>query len=570
MQESHVRHIKFKKPIGHTIKTMFLLLRPERQFYWSALVFGVAISLLTLATPISVQTLINTVANIGLPNQVVVLSVILFSLLMLAGILYACQKYIMELFERRFFARVVSDLVMRIIHADVISFRGVNRAELVNRYFDIMTIQKNVPYILTGGVALILQSVVGIVVVSFYHPALLTFNIIFVISVYLVWRFWGYRAIGTALSLSNAKYNAAKWFEEMASLNTEFKSRHPITYALEYSDRLAQQYIRQKSRHFSLTFKQLLGFLFIYAIFSAALLGVGGLLVIRGELSLGQLVAAELILISIFYGVARADTYLDMIYELVPAAEKISYFYKISQEKDAGNIFQPKEVFDICFKKIRCSYRDEEIRYDMALKAGQKVMVSSASYVLQEYFIDLIKAYRYADKGSLLLDDQDIRDLDVRSLRDKIAVLDTPMVLETTIEQYLQIASPDTTQVEMMDALSLVHLDHIIERLPEGMQTQLISNGYPLSASETIRLKLAALLLSKPQIMIITEHFDVVAYHIRQAILEAFAERKEMSVMYFTNRRDLSLFDQYLFFGWEGQDLYDSVEALDDAAKTNK
>lgn len=78
------------------------ILGPEKHFYVLAIIYGLGISLLSLATPISVQMLINTVANTGLTTPLVVLSLSLFVLLLTAGALNAMRIHLMDIFGRRF------------------------------------------------------------------------------------------------------------------------------------------------------------------------------------------------------------------------------------------------------------------------------------------------------------------------------------------------------------------------------------------------------------------------------------------------------------------------------------
>lgn len=564
------RRMQNKFSVEDAIQVLFKILKPEKDFYIATAIYGLSISLFTLAAPISVQTLINTVANTALQGQVIVLATILFVLLMISGGLYALQKYLMELFERRFFARIVSEIVMQNVYANVLYFRTINRAELVNRYFDIMTVQKNIPLMLTGGFALILQSIVGLLVVSFYHPAFLAFNLFFVASVYLICRIWGPRAIETALDLSNAKYDVAQWLEEIANANTDFKSHDRIIYALERSEDLTHRYIKTRKKHFHFTFKQVLGFLTIYALFSAALLGLGGVLVIEGQLSLGQLVAAELILTAIFYGVSQAGTYLDMLYELVPAAEKIFYFNQVPVEEDEGKIFLPNECFEIIFDNVKSSYRDTTINYDFTIPAGQKILAAVSSHTLQQHFIDLLKAYKNPDKGQILMGGQDISEINPQAFRDAVYVLDDPFLIETSIEDYLKIGAPNATKVEIMDVLKSLELIETIESLPDGLETEIISSGYPLSMSETVRIKLAGALLAKPSVLILTELYDIIGYEIRQKVMRYLHGLKGMTFIYFTNRRDLDFFDHYLYLDWEKDVFFKNIEGLQKSLRSEE
>lgn len=98
-------------------RIFFEILKPESNFYWIAIVYGVGISLLSLATPISVQLLIGTIANTAMPAPLVMLSLTLFGLLLLSSLLYALRIHLMELFARRFYARLVSEISLIAIYA---------------------------------------------------------------------------------------------------------------------------------------------------------------------------------------------------------------------------------------------------------------------------------------------------------------------------------------------------------------------------------------------------------------------------------------------------------------------
>lgn len=131
------------------LKTYFgLLLQPDRSFYSLAVVYTVAISLLTLAVPISVQTLISTVANTALLQPVIVLSTMLLALLLLSGLITALRTYVMELFRRRVYSRLSSEIVLRTLNSRNLFFEENDRRSLYNRYFDIMTLQKTIPSLL--------------------------------------------------------------------------------------------------------------------------------------------------------------------------------------------------------------------------------------------------------------------------------------------------------------------------------------------------------------------------------------------------------------------------------------
>ena len=156
------------------------ILGPEKSFYWLAAVYSIATSVLGLAVPLSVQVLIATVSNTALLQPVVVLALILFGLLGMYGALYVVQAHLMDRFERRFFARYTQEIVLRSVHSAVAPGRRMNREELANRFFEIVSVQRNVPTIVLNGSAILMQAIVGIIVVSAYHPAFMVFSLVLI------------------------------------------------------------------------------------------------------------------------------------------------------------------------------------------------------------------------------------------------------------------------------------------------------------------------------------------------------------------------------------------------------
>lgn len=301
-----------------------LVLGSEKSFYKLAAVYGVIISLFSLAVPFSVQILITTLTNTALERPVLILSIMLAMILGLYGLLVAVQHQLLERFKQRFYARVVGEISWRYIYADSTIH---NAQDLTHRYFEIMTVQQRVSVLITSGFALVLQTVVGILLVSFYHPAFLIFNIIFVGAVYVIWKLYAPIATRKALVLSKQKYYAAGWLD--ALIATPPQTPLARAKALEQSNAEIEQYLSARTTYFRYSFRQIVGFLLLYALASAGLLAMGGSLVVAGELTLGQLVAAELVLSAIFVGLSKAGEYLDYYYDLIASVEKLSKFLEI-------------------------------------------------------------------------------------------------------------------------------------------------------------------------------------------------------------------------------------------------
>jgi len=540
LQNKKNRPIKF-------LKLVKLILSDERQYYWTAIAYGLAISLLTLALPISVQVLIEAIANTALVRSVISLAVILFILLSISGLFVALQTYILEVFERRFLGRISAEITMRMTHADTKQFDRINSDDLANRFFEIDVIQHSLPVLLTGGLALIFQTFVGYLIVSFYHPFFLAFSIIHIFLMYLVWRTTDPGAVRTTLDLSRAKYETANWLELLVRHHQDFKSRSGICFAADQSDRVTKNYIKAHKAHFNYTYAQTIGFLILYALASAALLGAGGWLVIAGQLTLGQLVAAELILGAIFFGLSRFSYYLELYYRLYAALYKLSGFFELSleehrQQYQAIANWSP----NLCFKNAQVALQNRTYLLNAEFAANTTTLVAPENIGVSNVFIDLLTHLRQLEGGYITVGDNDIDDFNPHDLREEIFTVSGSHLYESSISQFLRFGNPNLSISAMRKLLEVVHMNTTINRLDDKLDTILATNGFPMTQSEVLRLKIARALAAKPKILIFSSDCDLLRPEHRQKIFDYIATLDNTTFIYLSHRLDLEGFDNYM------------------------
>jgi len=520
--------------LRETRKTLFSLLKPESGFFWVAIAYGVAISLMTLAVPIAVQTLINSIANIGSTRAVVILAVVLFLTLFISGIFSALRMRVMEFYERKVYARLTSQLGLKTIMAPHSFFEGRQNVSITQRYFDIMTLQKNIPSLMIDGFALVLQMLVGFTLVSFYHPALFAFNVVLLMTMYAVWKIWGRGAKRTAIELSHAKYDSAKWLHDIASAHEFFKSADHVEYAGRSTEGFINNYVKKHKAHFHYTFSQVVMFLLMYAISSAALLGIGGVLVVQGELSIGQLVAAELVMSAVFLGLSRFTQYLKLYYELYGAAEKLGGALKIPQEDLHSDSVAVPASSKLVFNKVTLAYGADKCEVDVTLEPGTQYFVTSDKSWVQKQLLGYLKKYERVPSGDILLGNLSLNDYDTHELRQAVTILDRSLIIEVSIERYLKLAQPEASHADIRHALEEVEMHKVIDALPEGLQTKVSVLGAPLQPLEFLLLKLAATIIARPKLLILNQHFDAIPVDLRSRLLKRL-KKYEFTVLYFTN-----------------------------------
>ncbi len=529
------------------------IIGPDRNYLWLAIIYGLGISLLSLATPISVQMLINSIASTALPVPLFTLAAVLLFLLLVVAALAAMRSWMMELFRRRFMARLVADVTVRAINAANPFFADTRRIDLFNRYFEIINIQKVIPSMLIGGFSILLQAAVGLIVTSFYHPFFLAFNFVVVFLVWVIWRIWAPGAMHTSIVLSHQKYAAAHWLESVGASNGFYKSSRHIDYALARSETVTADYVDAHEQHFRYYFPQTIALGVLYALASAGLLALGGWLVIQEQLSIGQLVAAELILSGAFYGISQMASYVDDYYDFVAAIEELSLLYAIPQEAlpEGRLVPLPSHGSGLTVSHVVLTQPAGPVRIDLDVPGGMR-LVAQGSPGMERVFATLLKRHVKPDKGLITIGGIDIGALDVLELRCDVQVLDRPAVVESTIVEYLSLSAPDADPAGMVRALKLVGLDDRIAMLPDAMQTVLSSTGFPLSFGKTMQLRLAAAILAEPRMLVLSPLFDMVSRARLKAVFDHFRDTRT-TIIYFTNRPEDVTLDGFLWIGREQQ-----------------
>ena len=553
--------------LGAVLRFLGDTLGPDLPFFNLVMIYGVGIGLLSLATPISVQLLINTVAYTGLVTPLVVLSTSLFVLLAIASLLNALRIHLMDLFSRRFYARMVSEVALRAIYALNPFFEDSRKGTLFNRYFDIVIVTKTVPNLLVGGFTIVLQMVVGFILVSLYHPLFLAFNVAILLLVWLIWVVWGRRAMQSAVELSHRKHGVAAWLEGLGASNGFFKSERHIDYALKHTDEMTEHYISQHRLHFRHHFSQTLALLLVYSLASALLLGLGGWLVIRGQLTIGQLVAAELVLSVVFVGISQLGLYLTYFYDLCAAMDELSLFYDVEQEAFAdGAELQPAHS-QLEFVAAEGVARGIDTQLNFELPAGVTVIAHAREHAPQRVLCNLLKGHEAPLGGHVLLGGVDLREIPAHTLRQQVIVLDRPNSVEMSMRELLRLSAHSPEPGEIMATLAAVGLDTTVGKLKAGLDTVVAPSGWPLSITETMQLKLASAILAEPRLLVLSQLYDVLPDSVLRSAIDLLAERTngEATILFFSAHLPDLPFDHWLLLEADRQRLFGSRAPFEEA-----
>jgi putative ABC transport system ATP-binding protein len=539
---AHQRHEghAHMSPLGR----LYQLLRPDRIDIAIVAIFAVVVATLGLATPVAVEALVNTVAFGRLLQPLIVLCGILLAFLGFAAALTSLQAYLAEVLQRRIFVRVVADLANRLPRVKKSALDECHGPELMNRFFDVMTVQKSSALLVLDGVSLVLQTVMGMILLGFYHPLLLGFDAMLLASIATIVFWLGRGAVPTAIQESLAKYQVAGWLEQLAQHPIMFKSGKWPRQAAEFADHLTGEYLKARKRHFRILMRQVLFSLGLQAVAGSLLLGLGGWLVINGQLTLGQLVAAELVVAVIVGSFAKLGKHLESFYDLLAAVDKLGHLFDLPTEKFDGNELPLSsqgvavEIRGVSFRFPAGSTLLNELT--LSIPSGEMIALAGPSASGKSTLLDLLFGLRQPDQGHILFDQEDLRSLNLGSLRNQVHLVRGVEVIAGTISQNLQ-SGRQPTPPEVRTTLKAVGLLEEFMRLPAGLETPLQPSGAPLSESQVQRLMLARALLARPRLLLIDQSLDRLSDDLLPKIVAALKlHQPECTIVIATGRREIA------------------------------
>jgi ABC-type bacteriocin/lantibiotic exporter with double-glycine peptidase domain len=332
----------------------------------------------------------------------------------------------------------------------------------------------------------------------------------------LIFYFTGPLGLQSSILESKYKYKVAQWLEELARALNSFKLAGNTDLPIKRTDYTVNKYLLHRSAHFKILLTQFSFVLLFKAAVTGGLLIVGTILVVNREITLGQFVASEVIIILTLNAVEKIITYMDVVYDMLTAVDKIAQVTDIPLEK-TGGIDLPKQVsnsgYSIELKNLSYKYPNasEHTLKNISLKveAGEHLCISGPGGSGKTSLTNIISGIYTGFEGIVTINNYSVRDLDLTHLRDKIGKnISQEDIFDGTILDNITVGKPMESVQDAIDALEQVGLSDEVNRLPEGLNTHLVSGGKGLSNSFVHKLILARCLAKKPSLIILNDFFN--------------------------------------------------------------
>lgn len=493
------------------------LLSMERREISHIYLYAIFNGLINLSLPLGIQAILSLVLANQLSSSWVLLVAIVTLGTILAGVLQIMQISITEMIQQRIFVRSSFEFAYRLPKMSMGALFKKYPPELVNRFFDTLTIQKGLPKILIDLSTASLQIIFGLVLLSFYHPFFLAFGFILVVILVLIFRFTGPMGLETSLKESKYKYEVVHWLEEVARTLSSFKLAGKTNLALEKTDALVTSYLGARKKHFRVLIFQFSNIVLFKTLVTAGLLILGSKLLIDRELNVGQFVASEIIIILVINSVEKLILSMETIYDVLTAVEKIGKVTDLPLERDKGIDFQEIATgygVDVRVQNLEFSFPGERFKslndVSFHIKAGEKVCVAGHAGSGKTVMLNVISGLYQDYDGTIAFNDISLKNLGITSLRSYIGdCLSQKNLFKASVLENITMGSEDITLENVLWALDRLGMSDFVRSLPEGLETIINPETPQLPYSVSRKFVLARSIAKRPQLLIMDDFFSV-------------------------------------------------------------
>jgi ABC-type bacteriocin/lantibiotic exporter with double-glycine peptidase domain len=494
------------------------LLNPDKSEIRNVYVYAVFNGLLYLTLPLGVQAIINLIQGGSVNAAWLIMVSLVVGGIAVGGVIQIFQIKITEDLQQKIFVRAAFEFAYRTPRIKMEAFFKHYVPELMNRFFDVVSVQKGLSKLIIDFSSATLQVIFGLILLSLYHPFFILFSVVLCVILYAIFRLTLKKGLITSLEESKYKYEIAHWLQEVGRTHLTFKLSGQYELPMTRTNSLVGKYLHARQSHFRILVKQYTWMVAFKVIVAAGLLAIGGVLVMREQMNLGQFVAAEIIILLLMQAVEKLITSFDTVYDVLTALEKIGYVTDMEIEDEAEADHDEEERLPtnrgvaLEFEQVKFTYPENDLPtlYDItfAVQAGDRWLLTGKNGSGKNTLLKLASGLYDLDQGGIFFDGKPKTDLNIAKMRARIGnCLHVEQIFRATMYENIGMGGAFASLDSMLAITHLVGLDEFIRSLEKGIHTEIDPQGKRLPTSVVIKIMLARCFIQNPDILLLEDVF---------------------------------------------------------------
>jgi ABC-type bacteriocin/lantibiotic exporter with double-glycine peptidase domain len=519
------------------------LLKLERPMLGIIASYAVAIGLFLLCVPIAVQELVSTFSFAMEPRMIFTLTLFVASSLTGVAAFRVLQARAVETLQQRIYTRIAIGFTRLLprLRDDTFAPQQAHRfmeADLLTRALVAMVADLfNVAVVGT----------IGVTMLMLFHPFFVLYILILILGFVGLLALFGRGGFFITLEMSRLHYEIFGWIQNIAHNLPHLRAAGESPYLLERTDGLARNYARIRQRRSdTLTGRQYKAAALWQVVGHSGLLITAGLLVVDGQLTVGQFAAAEVLVGNLLINMdTLARRMVAMFFTFVSCREMAAVF-SLPTEEEGAKEDVPVSQFGAFGIRVTCrniSYTATDgatifQNVSLEIAPGEKIAVLCGTNRAKTALAKTLAGLHPPTSGFVRYNDMNLVEVKQQSIsRVRGLVLDShPTLLDGTLEDNITLGRPTIDYHDLQWALRFVELDSDIDAMPEGLHTTVSSLDTHLSMSQILRLLVARAIVTRPQLLIFDGTLHNMLPATRELLLRRLCAKDEpWSVVFISN-----------------------------------
>ncbi len=493
-------------PTTPPLRRLFQLIQLEGKDIYHIYFYSILAGLISLSLPLGVQSIISFLMGGTLSASLVVLITIVVGGTLLNGGLQIFKLRIIERVSQRVFSRISYNLGYRIPRLDMQSIDGYHLPELMNRFFEVSTIQKSFSKILLDFPTAITQILIGLILLSIYSQVFLLFGLLLIILLLIFIRYTARLGLQTSLEESDHKYSMAAWLEELSRNVFTFKFHLNEKLPLTMTSNIVERYLGARNRHFNVLQRQYLAVIVFKVLITAVLLIVGSALFINKQLNLGQFIVVDIVIILLADSIEKVIINLDGVYDLLTSLEKAGKIGGLSIQKDGAMKMESTRPLKIQLKEVSFRYQ-AHMPYivknlNLSIEEGERIALVGFNEAGRGTLLKLIAGTFDLYTGNIRINDTPLQTLDPETYREQFSILlEKETLMATKLWDNLTLGIENVDQYALQNLIHIAGLDDYVSELQNGFDTKMDPTLLRVSRHVCHRLLWCRWMLDKKPLM---------------------------------------------------------------------
>lgn len=501
------------------MQRLIRMLKVEKKDIVSIYIYAVLIGAVSLILPLGIQAIVGMVQGGLVFSSIYILIGLVIVALIISGVMQIMQLTLVEYLQERLFSKAAFDFTFRIPRIRAEALFKYYPPELLNRFFDIITVQKTLPKILIDITAAVIQIIFGLLLLAAYHPLFIGLSFVTIILFYIITRFYGKSTLNANIIKSKYKYKIAQWLQDVARLHYSFKVSGSNRFPLEKTQKLVSSYLKYRKKYFDSLLIVFYNAVFFKALITGGLLIIGTYLVIDRQITIGQFVASEIVIVLVVGSIEKILLSVDSVFDLLTAVDKLGQVTDMPLETNNGIIKHLKfSETPIGLKTKGLTFKFDDMdnatinQLDLEVESNMNICIAGTNSSGKETLLNVLAGIYTSFKGSITFNGISLRDIERDHLHETIERnVSSEGIFDGTLLENISMNRSNVTLEDVYWVLEKLELLEPISQLRDGLQTQMISGGRRFSTSFITKITLARCIVNRPKLLMISscyEHFD--------------------------------------------------------------